>query len=68
MYKFDLRQWVLVTSFEPLTIYMFDACYLRICGAPFDLKDLDDPMSHLANYTVQKKGTKTDEETVWSLS
>jgi len=28
--KFDIRQWVLVTSFEPLCVYIFSSAYLRI--------------------------------------
>lgn len=30
--KFDVRQWVLVTSLEPLEFYIYKDAYLRICG------------------------------------
>ena len=37
--KFDIRQWVLVTSYDPLEIYIFEDFYLRICGSKYDLND-----------------------------
>lgn len=52
--KFDFRQWVLVMSWEPLDVYVFDACYLKICGSEFDLKAHDDILKHLSNYSLQK--------------
>lgn len=52
--KFDIRQWVLVTSFEPLVLYFFSSCYLRICGSEYGLDDLQDPFKHLSNYSIQK--------------
>ncbi len=33
--KFDLRQWVLVTSFEPLNVYVFDRCYVRFSSQKY---------------------------------
>jgi len=30
--KFDIRLWVLVTSFSPLKAFLFSKCYLRLCG------------------------------------
>lgn len=30
--KFDIRQWVLVTSLRPLEAYKFDKCYVRLCS------------------------------------
>jgi len=64
--KFDIRQWVLVTSFEPLTVYFYNSCYLRLCQQTFTLDNLD-PYRHLANYTIQKTAAKSQEDTVWSL-
>ena len=52
--KFDLRQWVFVSSFEPLKVYVYKKAYLRICGSPYDLKDLQDPFKHISNYSIQK--------------
>lgn len=52
--KFDIRQWVLVTSFDPLIIYCYQSAYLRLCGSTFDLDDVHDLFKHLTNYTIQK--------------
>ena len=65
--KFDIRQWVLVTSFDPLTVYFYNTCYLRLCQMAFSL-DSFEAYRHLANYSLQKHIAKVQEETVWSLS
>eukprot|EP00949_MAST-11_sp_MAST-11-sp1_P005317 g5317.t1 len=53
--KFDIRQWVLVTSFNPLRVYFYNDCYLRFCAHDYDLKDLDNKFIHLANNSISKK-------------
>ena len=58
--KFDIRQWVLVTSFEPLWIYQFSSAYLRICGSEFSLQDIEDKFRHISNYTIQKKNKRVE--------
>eukprot|EP00826_Nyctotherus_ovalis_P051113 TRINITY_DN6372_c0_g1_i9.p1 TRINITY_DN6372_c0_g1~~TRINITY_DN6372_c0_g1_i9.p1 ORF type:complete len:211 (-),score=41.49 TRINITY_DN6372_c0_g1_i9:222-854(-) len=58
--KFDIRQWVLVTSFEPLEVYMFDTCYLRLCGNPFSLDNIKDDFAHITNYSIQKKNMNVE--------
>lgn len=60
--KFDIRQWVLVTSTDPLVLYGFSECYLRLSGEPFSLStgDLDRPSVHLCNHAIQKHNHKID--------
>lgn len=54
--KFDLRQWVLITSLQPLRLYWYRQCYLRFCSRPFSLEkeNLQDQFAHLSNYSIQK--------------
>eukprot|EP00347_Sterkiella_histriomuscorum_P009991 403339101 len=52
--KFDLRQWVFVSSYEPMKIYVYKQAYLRVCGSQFDLSDISDPFKHISNYSIQK--------------
>eukprot|EP00826_Nyctotherus_ovalis_P042405 TRINITY_DN4358_c0_g1_i15.p1 TRINITY_DN4358_c0_g1~~TRINITY_DN4358_c0_g1_i15.p1 ORF type:complete len:324 (-),score=67.05 TRINITY_DN4358_c0_g1_i15:256-1227(-) len=58
--KFDLRQWVLVTSVSPLIVYMFSSCYLKICGSEFALEDFKDKYKHISNYAIQKGNARVN--------
>ncbi len=53
-YKFDIRQWVLVTCLAPLTVYLFSGFYCRLCSNPFELAAIGDLSRHLTNYSVNK--------------
>ncbi|CAK1547221.1 unnamed protein product [Leptosia nina] len=56
--KFDLRIYVLVTSFRPLKAYMFRNGFCRFCSLKYDtsLAELDNIYVHLTNVSVQKHG------------
>lgn len=55
--KFDIRVWVLVSSFEPLQAHVFSRVYGRRCGLPYDdsTKNLGESLIHLTNYSIQRK-------------
>lgn len=62
--KFDLRLYVLVTSYSPLTVYLYRSGFARFSHARFsmDLADLSDAMIHLTNVAVQKHNENYDEK------
>jgi len=50
--KHDIRQWVLVTCWNPLTIWYFGECYVRLAATNYDTDDIGNTMSHLTNNAV----------------
>jgi hypothetical protein len=58
--KFDIRQWVLVTSINPFVIYGFSECYLRLSGQQYtlDSSQLSNVYVHLCNNAIQRTATE----------
>ena len=53
--KYDLRIYVLVTSFDPLTIYIYDEGLVRFATQPYSTKNRKSRFAHLTNFAVNKK-------------
>lgn len=53
--KFDIRQWILVKSLNPLVILGYSEFYCRLSKRVYDLspEHYDDPAMHLCNHAVQ---------------
>ncbi|CAM9426071.1 unnamed protein product [Scytosiphon promiscuus] len=62
--KFDLRLYVLVTSFNPLTVWLFSGGFARFSGARYctDRAELANLYVHLTNVAIQKKSEDYDKE------
>jgi len=56
--KFDLRLYVLVTSYRPLRVYIYREGFARFCTVKYsnDTTDLDNLFVHLTNVAIQKHG------------
>jgi len=59
-FKFDLRVYVVVTSFRPLRVYLFEDAIARLCSRPYDAvsalteEGLGDLYRHLTNASINK--------------
>ncbi|KAM5165230.1 putative tubulin polyglutamylase TTLL2 [Mantella aurantiaca] len=67
-YKFDLRIYVCVTCFCPLTIYVYQEGLVRFATEKFNLSSLDNIFAHLTNTSINKYSTTylSDKERVGS--
>ncbi|XP_053330304.1 tubulin polyglutamylase TTLL5 [Spea bombifrons] len=56
-FKFDVRLYVLITSYEPLVIYLYEEGLTRFATVRYDraAKNIKNQFMHLTNYSVNKK-------------
>lgn len=52
--KFDIRQWVLVTNLNPLTMWIWEEPYLRFGAEDYNINDISNLYSHLTNNSIAK--------------
>jgi tubulin polyglutamylase TTLL9 len=59
--KFDLRIYALVSSYQPLTIYLYRTGFARFTHHRYDTEDISNTYVHLTNVAVQKNSDNYDE-------
>ena len=69
--KFDLRIYVVVTSYRPLKVWLSSEGFARFCNEKYssDLSEIDNMMIHLTNVAIQKKNDDYNAEhgSKWSI-
>jgi tubulin monoglycylase TTLL3/8 len=69
--KFDIRAWVVVTCWNPLTIYLYKECYIRFSASNYDPSNTSNLFIHLTNNSISKHCTDKQSaffgQNMWSL-
>ncbi|XP_059144422.1 probable tubulin polyglutamylase TTLL9 isoform X1 [Physella acuta] len=60
--KFDIRVYVLVTSYNPLKVYLYRSGFARFANNRYSLDTIDDNYIHLTNVAIQKTAPDYDPE------
>lgn len=66
--KFDIRQWVVVTRWNPLSVWFYQDCYLRFSFNDYDPTKLKNRFAHLTNNSISKHAEGFDDQqddTMW---
>lgn len=61
-YKFDLRLYVAVLSFDPLRVYLHEEGLTRFATEQYDLENVENRFMHLTNYSINKYNVKEEED------
>ena len=56
--KFDIRQWVLVTDLNPLTVWIFETPYVRFGAENYHIDDFKNIFSQLTGNSIAKHSDK----------
>ncbi|RNA32432.1 putative tubulin polyglutamylase TTLL9 [Brachionus plicatilis] len=67
--KFDMRIYVLVTTFNPLKAYLYREGFARLSGTRFSLNSIGDTYVHITNNAIQKQAPNYDPDkgAKWSM-
>ncbi|XP_065675366.1 probable tubulin polyglutamylase TTLL9 isoform X4 [Hydra vulgaris] len=66
--KFDLRVYVLVTSYTPMKAWLYREGFARLTNSRYNLNSIDDQFVHLTNVAIQKTAPDYDPEgSKWSI-
>ncbi|CAG9328553.1 unnamed protein product [Blepharisma stoltei] len=63
--KFDIRLYVLITSIEPLKIYIYEEGLARFASEPYTAGNKSNHFIHLTNYSVNKNNNKFVQNNDW---
>jgi len=53
-HKFDLRLYVVITSYDPLSVYLYDNGLVRLASHAYTKNNLKNRYAHLTNYSINK--------------
>lgn len=62
--KFDLRIYVLVSSYKPLKVWIYNKGFGRFCNEQYssDVAEMDNMFVHLTNVAIQQYSDKYSEK------